>query len=357
MNINLKPAFIVALVALSTALCWSTTRNPYNNIALQAAIHGSMNELTQALENGADVNVTDANGRTALWWAASRGDEKMVIALLKKGANIHLADRQGHTSLAVARKNGHKTVAAQLLKIEAQEKKEDTGIFSNKVKIGAFFAICIGGLLYYKFGWGAAVADDEHYANNNGRQQENTNDAQRRDRNEHAFNNFNNQHRQAEFDNATRNGDTQTVQRLIDGGININELFDNVQRDTALMGAAEHGHVDVVRILVAHRADVNAINHVGLSALMKAANPGHAEIIRILIDGGAHINAADRHGYTPLMRAAAYGHAQAVQLLLDHGADATLTDLEFKRTALEHAQSGRYNDIVQILQNWEVHNN
>lgn len=47
---------------------------------------GSVNVCELLLHLGAEVNVTDENGRTPLWWAIDRREVEMVEMLLKHEA-------------------------------------------------------------------------------------------------------------------------------------------------------------------------------------------------------------------------------------------------------------------------------
>lgn len=53
-------------------------------------------------ENGADVNLRDANGYTPLHHAASRGDDEMVRYLIEKGADVTVVSRKGQTTADMA---------------------------------------------------------------------------------------------------------------------------------------------------------------------------------------------------------------------------------------------------------------
>ena len=53
-------------------------------------------------ECGADVNLRDANGYTALHHAASRGDNKVITYLLDKGADVTVVSRKGQTTVDMA---------------------------------------------------------------------------------------------------------------------------------------------------------------------------------------------------------------------------------------------------------------
>jgi ankyrin repeat protein len=78
-------------------------------------------ELAQGLlEEGADVNARDNDGRTALMEACDAGFLDVVKLLLQKGAEVNAQDRYGWTALMEASYKGHLPVVTLLL-----EKKAD----------------------------------------------------------------------------------------------------------------------------------------------------------------------------------------------------------------------------------------
>ena len=54
------------------------------------------------LEHGADVNVVDGHGNTALMIAAGRGDVQCISLLLKSGADPQVKNKRGKTALDLA---------------------------------------------------------------------------------------------------------------------------------------------------------------------------------------------------------------------------------------------------------------
>eukprot|EP01045_Picozoa_sp_COSAG04_P000329 COSAG04_NODE_7_length_45988_cov_220.188869_14_plen_149_part_00 len=66
-------------------------------------------------------------------------------------------------------------------------------------------------------------------------------------------------------------------------------------------------------------ADPNATTSGGATALMGAAAHGHAEIVAALLRCGAAVDATDSRGQTALVRAC-YGQADCARLLLEAGA-------------------------------------
>jgi ankyrin repeat protein len=53
-------------------------------------------------ECGAEVDIRDANGYTALHHAASRGDNDLVLYLVEKGADVKAVSRKGQTTADMA---------------------------------------------------------------------------------------------------------------------------------------------------------------------------------------------------------------------------------------------------------------
>ena len=65
---------------------------------------GQVKQATWLLERGASPNLADENGWTALHQAASRGNERMLVAVLDAGGDRDRRDAEGRTPLGVARR-------------------------------------------------------------------------------------------------------------------------------------------------------------------------------------------------------------------------------------------------------------
>ncbi len=92
---------------------------------------------------------------------------------------------------------------------------------------------------------------------------------------------------------------------------------------TALIPAAHHGHVETVRILLATKIDKDHVNRLGWTALLEAVilgdgGPAYTEIIRQLVAGRANVNLADHEGITPLAHARRRGFG-AIAAILEAG--------------------------------------
>jgi Domain of unknown function (DUF6438)/Ankyrin repeats (3 copies) len=97
------------------------------------------------------------------------------------------------------------------------------------------------------------------------------------------------------------------VRQLLDWNAKFNLKDD--RGDDALMGAASafcfepstrKAQAEIIKLLVAHGADPNSANHLGLTPLMLISAYGNEEATRVLIDAGAAVDSRDASGKTPL---------------------------------------------------------
>jgi uncharacterized protein len=97
---------LCAMIALS--LSTSTHAAPAGAAAfVEAAMNGNRDAVKALLKDGADVNTTQADGMTALHWAAQKGDVELAKVLLYASANLKATTRiGGYTPLLIASKNG-----------------------------------------------------------------------------------------------------------------------------------------------------------------------------------------------------------------------------------------------------------
>ena len=82
-------------------------------------MNGDRAAVQSLLQQKADVNAVQADGATAIQWAAYRDDLEMADALIAAGANIKLANREGATPLYLASLHGSAPMLDRLLKAGA----------------------------------------------------------------------------------------------------------------------------------------------------------------------------------------------------------------------------------------------
>ena len=99
--------------------------------------------------------------------------------------------------------------------------------------------------------------------------------------------------------------------------------------------AAGYGLLMVVEAVLAAGADPGAAAaHSLVTPLIRAAEGGHPEVVRLLLARGAEPNAQDAEGRTALAAATAHGDPAVVRLLVDAGADARRASADGRTPAM-----------------------
>ena len=142
---------------------------------------------------------------------------------------------------------------------------------------------------------------------------------------------------------AANGGHVDAVKALLANGANVEAertsgftpLHDAIvkkQRDVAELliehGAKIHGEMSAayvdkqtVQLLIDLGADVNQRDKRDMSPLDEAAFRGNTEVLQLLLEHGADVNARGEYGSTPLHSAAVRGKAEAAKLLIENGAE------------------------------------
>jgi len=228
--------------------------------------------VREALSGGADVNVEQSDGMTALHWAVYHNEKPVVERLLDAGADVEAENRYGVRPISLAALNGSAETLKVLLQAGADPEAPRPGgetTLMTAARTGRLPAV--DALL-------KAAADVA-----------------------------------AEVDGQTAlmwaaaEGHAAVVDRLIEAGAApLQELPSGF---TPLFFAVREGQTDVVRTLLDFGADVNARFHpkqsarggprAGTSPLLLAVINGHFELAAFLLDQGADPNAAGP-GFGPL---------------------------------------------------------
>ncbi|KAL9127871.1 MAG: hypothetical protein Q9217_003336 [Psora testacea] len=126
-------------------------------------------------------------------------------------------------------------------------------------------------------------------------------------------------------------------------------LVDSVFEGSALEAAIRFGSQEVVKLLLEHRADVNARCSAWQNPLQAAVLFADSSTIKLLLEYGADINAQTAFGDTALRIAALDGKLEAVNLLLEHGAYVNGLTGYLGNALQAAAQSGRLQVIKLLL--------
>jgi ankyrin repeat protein len=147
---------------------------------------------------------------------------------------------------------------------------------------------------------------------------------------------------------ATRANNVHAAHMLIEAGADVNAK-DNIQ-DSPYLYAGAQGYLKILRMTLMHGADLKSTNRYGGTALIPAAERGHVETVRTF---GVDVNHVNNFGWAALLEAIILGNGEPkyqriVELLLKAGTDPNLADKD-GITPLQHARSRGYPEIEKRL--------
>ena len=154
----------------------------------------------------------------------------------------------------------------------------------------------------------------------------------------------------SEIHDAAKSGSLEKVKLLLKGNPDLVFSKDTDGR-TALHYAASCTSKDVVKLLLADKAEVNARDNDGRTPLHLASEDGRKDVVELLLANHADVNAKDSYGDTPLHWVADWGRKDLVTLLLASKAEINTKDNN-GHTPLHHAlqsDQGAHKDVVKIL--------
>lgn len=225
------------------------------------------------LQRRADVNGSQADGMTALHWAARQGDVDTARRLLAAGARVSTTNRYGVAPLSMACQEGHEGMVELLLERGASP---DTALPGGETVLMTAARTGRPGPVRALLRRGA-----------------NVNARERRG--------------QTALMWAAAEGHTGVVEQLITAGADVQAALDS--GFNAFFFAAREGRLETVRALLRAGVDVNGVMEPrrpaakgparGTSALILAVENGHYELALSLVDAGALPNDM-RSGYAPL---------------------------------------------------------
>ena len=115
--ISCKNSTMRAAACLVISACFITlsAAGAVNSAIADAAMKGGTAALRILVQKKADVNAAQADGTTAIQWAAYRNDLEMADILISAGSDVKLANRDGATPLWLAAENGSAPMIGKLL--------------------------------------------------------------------------------------------------------------------------------------------------------------------------------------------------------------------------------------------------
>uniref|UniRef100_A0A674N6Z9 Euchromatic histone-lysine N-methyltransferase 2 n=1 Tax=Takifugu rubripes TaxID=31033 RepID=A0A674N6Z9_TAKRU len=126
---------------------------------------------------------------------------------------------------------------------------------------------------------------------------------------------------------AAKLGNLEIVNMLLETG----QVDVNAQDSggwTPIIWAAEHKHLDVIKVLLNRGADVNIADKELNVCLHWAAYAGSVDIAELVLNAGCSLSSVNTHGDTPLHIASREGYLECVRLFLSRGADIDIMNRE-----------------------------
>ena len=146
---------------------------------------------------------------------------------------------------------------------------------------------------------------------------------------------------------ASWDGDLPIVEYLLAKGANVNAR-DTESKGTALSNAVRREHVEIVKALLAAKADVSLRDMFDFNVFTTAVAGGYEEIAGLLLDAGAKINDG-MSGLTPMAFAASSGDVAMMRFLVERGADVNHGAKTGEQTALITAIATAQIESVKTL--------
>jgi ankyrin repeat protein len=250
-------------------------------LIISAFIDVPIKQMRELLALGVDPN-GQHDGETALTVAAKWGDFRKVIALIKAGAEVNLTDGHGQTALDRAVYSDSIPTVKALIAAGAD-------VTTERRHPLLYGATRWGRTEFVEFLLKAGVNPRRHIRKILRLASENGDAAMVR-----ALLTAN----QRKVDkralvqpliSASARGDLEMVHLLLKAG--ADPTIEPRNNSTALMGASEGGYKDIVQVLLENGAPVDTqsalVETRGYTALMIAAEKGHPDIVRLLLDYGA----------------------------------------------------------------------
>ncbi|KAJ0111144.1 hypothetical protein Patl1_01128 [Pistacia atlantica] len=298
---------------------WSTfsacTGYQLSALLKSAVVSGNETLVTNLIDNGADVNYKDSDGRSMISLAVKRGHSDVVKLLIASGCkasdsivhvlhdaaamnrvdlmevlisafgntiDVNSVDSSGRTPIHIAASKGH----AQVIQFCASLAEAQTVVFDKTGSTPLHLAAENGHLEAVK-----CLLDCSEYVKY-----------------------ILNKEGKTAFTVAVENGHTH--------------LYDLLQLGDVLQRAARVEDIHGLKSCLAEGAKVNGRDQNGWTPLHRAAFKGKIESVKLLLNHGANVDLVDDAGYTPLLCAVMAGHVQVALLLIAHGARANVKSLK-----------------------------
>ncbi|MFC1793591.1 ankyrin repeat domain-containing protein [Planctomycetota bacterium] len=242
-----------------------------------AAFAGNLEKVRSFIEGGIDVNGNDEDGMTPLHLAAQGGHKAVVEILISQGADLNAKNNRGMTPLHLA---------------EMRDRKEIVQLLVDKgAGVSLYTAARLGELSRVK-----KLIEDGADVNAEGRWDE------------------------TPLHGAVAKGHKAVAEFLIAKGADINA---NKAGYTSLTWAVWNDDLDMIKLLVAHGADVNFKPENDDPAFFYCIWSDHnIELAKLFVAHGASLDKKNNNGWTVLWSSVEDGNQELVEFFVSKGATA-----------------------------------
>ncbi|WP_205780326.1 ankyrin repeat domain-containing protein [Flagellimonas oceanensis] len=243
------------------------------------------------IENGNDVNKRTHDSRTYIFWAASRGDLKIMKYLVKKGARTDLKDSHGYslTQFTAAGGQTDPEIYDFLIENGADLKNEKDHDGRNVLLVAAPRAKNLDLIDYFvRKGLSLHSTDD---------------------------------HGNGIFNIAAQGGNIDVLKALVSRGVSTEK--NTKTNENAILFASRGGRgtgngIEVFKYLEGLGLDANITSREGTTPLHNLSRSSdNLAIYAHFIDKGVDPNAADNQGNTPLLNAAVRNNLKVIEYLAE----------------------------------------
>ena len=284
-------------------------------ILFKVATLGKLGIAKLLIDNGAEIDATNSEGRTALQGASDIGHKAVVAYLLEIGADIHHGSDNGSTPLHLAATHGFAEIVELLINSGADLQRPSPGGWTplhlcydypettrlllkngadvNSVTTSGFTPLYLAAsnnypevvkvLLLYGPDIEITVTEDVEMSNFSA------------------------------LMTAVINGNAEVTRLLLEAGANIDHQ-DNFNT-TALHYAVAENHCEVLRILMEYNPKIDLVDKDGDTALNCIYSKTSIEIAKILVNGGADCNIRNKNQNTPICTAVSNNNTDVLEYL------------------------------------------
>lgn len=299
--------------------------NTYTNVTpLIAAASADYPEIIKLLlERGAELDLPDTAGRTALWHAVIANARKSIKLLLDVGANVNMKDKRGYTPLHLSSfASPDVRTMKRLLSAGANTKARNIHM-QTPLHTAAIYGTAEQVDVLLRAGADPRAKDSSNLI---------------------------------PLWSCVSNPNASSIRRVLKkfgGEWTVRALNKSNCRNTyplfakAVLSCTDHGFLQE---LIDDGAEINIKYPDGTTPLILAVRARNESAVRFLLKKGADPNMSNEDQATPLMLSLVYHNDRCTLALLEHGVDLSKTD-HFHLTALDYAilQESRKKIFLALL--------